>query len=116
GAQRQYAAQVTNPGAASAPGGVLVTVSLPPGFRYTKGSAHIDDASVPDPITSADGRSLTWTLPVAALPVVSHIRFTVAVVTGAQVGPNRTKATASEIGGSRPPRSLPTARAGQPHP
>ena len=109
----QYDAQVTNPGNTTAPGGVLVTINLPPGFRYTKGSSHIDNASVPDPTVSPDGRSLTWTLPAVALPVVTHIRFTVSVATGAQVGPNRTKATATEIGGSRSASSIATVRVEQ---
>ncbi|HTO07651.1 MAG TPA: hypothetical protein VMR86_11430 [Myxococcota bacterium] len=109
----QYDVQVTNPGATSAPGGVSVVINLPAGFRYTQGSSHIDDKSVPDPVISSDGRTLTWTLPVEALPIVSHIRFTAAVVTGAKVGANRTKATAVEIGGSRTASSFAVVRVQQ---
>jgi uncharacterized repeat protein (TIGR01451 family) len=97
----QYEASVTNPGAAAAPGGVTVTIVMPPGFRYTGGSVRIDDAKEPDPSVSPDGRTLTWTLPVSVLPIVTHIRFTVGVATGAQPGPNRAKATGEELGGTR---------------
>jgi uncharacterized repeat protein (TIGR01451 family) len=97
----QYDVRVANPGPGAAPGGVSVTVVLPVGFRYTRGSVRIDDVKQPDPSISPDGRTLTWTLPLSALPVVTHIRFTVGVATGAAPGPNRTKATAEAIGGTR---------------
>jgi uncharacterized repeat protein (TIGR01451 family) len=101
GDHMQFDVRVSNPGAGGAPGGVTVTVILPLGFRYTNGTTRIDDAKQPDPSVSPDGRTLVWALPVSALPEVTHIRFTVAVVTGAQIGPNRARATAEEIGGTR---------------
>ena len=97
----QFDVRLANPGAGAAPGGVTVTVVLPRGFKYTDDSVRIDDVKFPDPVLSTDGRSLTFTLPASALPVVTHIRFTTAVVDGAAVGPNRTKATAAAIGGTR---------------
>ena len=109
----QFDVRVSNPGAGGAPGGVTVTVVLPLGFRYTNGSTRIDDAKRPDPSVSPDGRTLTWTLPVTALPQVTHIRFTVGVATGTQIGPNRTKATAAEIGGTRTSSAVATVRVDQ---
>lgn len=97
----QFDVQLANPGAGAAPGGVTVTVVLPRGFKYQSGSVRIDDAKSSDAVLSSDGRSLTFTLPPSALPVVTHIRFTTTIVTGAAVGPNRAKATATAIGGSR---------------
>ena len=97
----QFDVRLANPGSGAAPGGVTVTVVLPKGFKFTKGTVRIDDAKAGDPVVSADGRSLTFTLPPSALPEVTHIRFTTAVATGAAVGPNRTKATAAAIGGTR---------------
>jgi len=97
----QFDVRVTNPGSGAAPGGVSVTVNLPPGFKFKPGSVRIDDVKQPDPIVSPDGRTLTWTLPVSALPVVTHIRFTTGVTTGAATGPNRATARADAIGGSR---------------
>ena len=109
----QYDVQVTNPGAAAAPGGVSVSVALPPGFRYTLGSSRIDDAKVPDPSISPDGRTLTWTLPASAAPLVTHVRLTVSISSGAQIGPNRAKATATEIGGTRTASAIATVRVEQ---
>ena len=109
----QYEVRVANPGPGAAPGGVAVTVVLPIGFRFTRGSVHIDDVRQPDPSVSPDGRTLTWTLPVSALPEVTQIRFTVAVATGAQAGPNRTKATADAIGGTRSESAVAVVRVEQ---
>ena len=97
----QFDVRLANPGSGAAPGGVTVTVVLPKGFKFTKGTVRIDDAKAGDPVVSPDGRSLTFTLPASALPEVTHIRFTTAVATGTAVGPNRTKATAAAIGGTR---------------
>jgi uncharacterized repeat protein (TIGR01451 family) len=75
----QFDVRVENPGVLGAPLGVDVTVVLPIGIRFLPGSVRIDDAKSPDPVVSPDGRTLTWTLPASALPVVTHIRFTVKV-------------------------------------
>ncbi|MFI5316305.1 MAG: carboxypeptidase-like regulatory domain-containing protein, partial [Myxococcota bacterium] len=109
----QFDVRVANPGAGGAPGGMTVTIGSPVGFRYTKGSTRIDDRVQPDPTLSPDGRTLTWTLPVSALPQATHIRFTAAVVTGAAIGPNRTKATGAEIGGTRTASAIATVRVDQ---
>ena len=109
----QFDVRVANPGSGAAPGGVTVTVVLPKSFKYKKGSVRIDDVKAGEPVLSGDGRSLTFTLPPSALPVVTHIRFTTAVATGAAVGPNRAKATATTIGGSRTHSAVATVRVEQ---
>ena len=106
----QFDVTLANPGATAAPGGVTVTVGLPHGFRFTPGSVRIDNAQEPDPVVSPDGRTLTWTLPPSATPVVTHIRFTVGVLTGTPAGPTRTRATALAIGGTRTASAIATVR------
>ena len=106
----QFDVTVANPGSGAAPGGVAVPVGLPHGFRFTPGSVRIDNAAQPDPVVSADGRTLSWTLPATAVPVVTHIRFTVGVLTGTAAGPTRTKATAQAIGGTKTASAIAVVR------
>ncbi len=96
----QFDVRVENPGIADAPLGVEVTVTLPPGFRFTPKSVRIDDVSQPDPLISSDGRTLTWTLPASVVRVVTHIRFTVKVAPSSRPGMTRTTARAETLGGS----------------
>ncbi|HXX49381.1 MAG TPA: hypothetical protein VEN47_14210 [Myxococcota bacterium] len=106
----QFNVTVANPGSGAAPGGVSVSVGLPHGFRFTPGSVRINNAVEPDPVVSADGRTLTWTLPAAAVPVVTQIRFTVGVLTGTAAGPTRTKASALAIGGTKTASAIAVVR------
>jgi uncharacterized repeat protein (TIGR01451 family) len=106
----QYDARVENPGVAGAPLGVQVSIVLPRGIRFTTGSVRIDDAKFPDPVISSDGRTLTWTLAPSALPLVTHIRFTVKVEPNAKPGPTQTKARAEALGGTRTHNAIATVR------
>jgi len=106
----QYDVRVENPGATGAPLGVEVTVVLPIGIKFLPGSVRIDDLKMPDPTLAPDGRTLVWTLPASALPVVTHIRFTVKVAPNAQTGLNRATARALALGGSATEDAVATVR------
>ncbi len=106
----QYDVRVENPGVLGAPLGVAVSVVLPVGIRFLPGSVRIDDAKVPDPVLSPDGRTLTWTLPANALPIVTHVRFTVKVAPNARTGLNRATASAQALGGSSTEDAVATVR------
>ncbi len=58
---------------------VQLTDTLPPGFRYRSGSARVNDAPLADPLISADGRQLTFSL--GELPAEERfaIRYTTTV-------------------------------------
>ncbi len=106
----QFDVRVENPGVLGAPLGVDVTVVLPLGIRFLPGSVRIDDGKQPDPVISPDGRTLTWTLPASALPVVTHIRFTVKVGPSAEIGLTRTTARAQALGGTSTEDAVATVR------
>jgi len=110
GEHYQYDVRVENPGIAGAPLGVEVTVVLPLGIRFRPGSVRIDDLKQPDPGLSPDGRTLTWTLPASALPLVTHIRFTVKVEPSARPGLARATAQADALGGARTHSAVATVR------
>ncbi len=106
----QFDVRVENPGVLGAPLGVDVTVVLPAGIRFTPGTVRIDDQKQADPVISPDGRTLTWTLPASALPVVTHIRLTVKVEPSARAGLIRTTARALALGGSATEDATATVR------
>ncbi|MEX2207314.1 MAG: carboxypeptidase-like regulatory domain-containing protein [Myxococcota bacterium] len=106
----QFDVRVENPGVLGAPLGVDVTVVLPLGIRFLPGTVRIDGAKQPDPVLSPDGRTLTWTLPASALPVVTHIRFTVKVTPTAEAGLTRTTARAQALGGTSTEDAVATVR------
>ena len=106
----QFDVRVENPGVLGAPLGVDVTVVLPVGIRFRPGSVRLDDAKSPDPVVSPDGRTLTWTLPASALPVVTHIRFTVKVTPSSRRGLTRTTARAQALGGTSTEDAVATVR------
>ena len=64
---------------------VQVTDRMPPGFRYQKGSAHLDGVVAPDPAVSADGHTLTFTLNVAAATTAT-VRYVLEVTPAAGTG------------------------------
>lgn len=67
---------------------------LPSGFRYQKGSARQDGAAIPDPVISADARTMTFRLNIAA-SVTTRIRYVVEVTPAAHTGTAENTATAT---------------------
>lgn len=65
--------------------GARIADHMPPGFRYQKGSAQQDGAPVPDPLVSADGRTLTFSLNMAA-SAATTIRYVLEVTPAARAG------------------------------
>lgn len=80
-----YALALTNRGANAIPA-VTLADRLPPGFRYQKGSARLDDAPLPDPQVAADGRSLQFSL--GAIPGNGSVtlRYVALIGAGAKTG------------------------------
>ncbi|MDH4286575.1 MAG: hypothetical protein OEV26_04040, partial [Gallionella sp.] len=74
--------------------GLQIADHLPPGFRYQTGSARLDGAPMPDPVISADGRTLTFSLNIAA-SATATIRYVLAVTPGARTGYAENTATAT---------------------
>ncbi len=58
---------------------------LPPGFRYQKGSARQNGVAIPDPVISADARTMTFSLSLAA-SATATVRYVVEVTPAAQTG------------------------------
>ncbi len=65
--------------------GTKVADHTPPGFRYQKGSARLGGLLMPDPLVSADARTLTFTLNIAAAASAT-IQYVLEVTPGARTG------------------------------
>ncbi len=59
---------------------------LPVGFRYQRGSARLNGAALADPIVSADGRSVTFSIGTVAAGATSTLRYVAEVTAGARSG------------------------------
>ena len=66
--------------------GTVVTVDLPAGFRYQPGSTTLDGAPVADPVLSADGRTLTFSVGAIAASATATLRYVAGVTAGARPG------------------------------
>ncbi|HSN67838.1 MAG TPA: OmpA family protein [Thermoanaerobaculia bacterium] len=78
--------------------GVVVTDRLPSGFRYRKGSARLNGASMADPAVSSDGRSLSFSI--GNLDPLVSLKADIVYVAevGAGVRPGTSTNTASAAG------------------
>jgi len=74
--------------------GALIADRLPPGFRYQKGSARLDGAVIPDPAISADARTLTFSLNIAA-SATATVRYVLEVTPAARTGSAENTAVAT---------------------
>jgi uncharacterized repeat protein (TIGR01451 family) len=76
----------------------VIVDKLPPGFRYQKGSARINEFSLPDPAISPDGSTMTFSLSAVPPATTMIIRYVVAVGSGAKTGEavNTAVATAAD--------------------
>ncbi len=78
---------------------VLLIDRLPPGFRYRSGTARADDAPLADPVISADGRQLTFSL--GEIPAQTNRRISyIATVGSVRPGREISRSRASGNGGA----------------
>jgi uncharacterized repeat protein (TIGR01451 family) len=94
----QYAVNVSNVTGMVA-SGLAVTDDLPHGFRYQSGSTRIDGIPSPDPVISATGRNLTFSLPDLAGGSSVGVRYVVEVGAGSGKGKAANTASATGVAG-----------------
>ena len=92
-----YELDVTN--STPAAQNVFITDTLPPGFRYRKGSTRINGIAAPDPAISSDGRTLKFSAGSLAAGQTLQIRYVVEVAAGAKVGTATNQARANNGNG-----------------
>ncbi|MGC2049087.1 MAG: DUF11 domain-containing protein, partial [Gallionella sp.] len=88
-----YTLSITN-NSASPLAGAQVADHVPPGFRYQKGSARMDGVAMPDPLVSADARTLTFSLDIPASGTV-NVRYVLEVTPAAHTGTAENTAAAT---------------------
>ncbi len=66
--------------------GIVVSDRLPTGFRYQAGSTRIDSVKSADPLVSADGRTLSFSIASLAANTGINIQYVVEVGAGARLG------------------------------
>ncbi|MCP3953829.1 MAG: DUF11 domain-containing protein, partial [Desulfobacterales bacterium] len=81
-----YSVEINNTSGNPVPGIVLVD-RLPRGFRYTSGSARLNNGAFSDPTLSADGRTLTFNVGDLAAGAMAEIGYVIQV--GANVLPGQ---------------------------
>lgn len=79
--------------------GITIADTLPLGFRYQQGSTRLNGAAAPDPVISADGRTLTFAVGDLAARAVASIRFVAEVAAGARLGTATNMAIARSTSG-----------------
>ena len=77
---------------------ILISDTLPLGFRYRKGSARFNGNAGSEPIISSDGRILVFTVSGLANQNTTAIRYVVEVSAGAKLGTATNQATAKNVG------------------
>ncbi len=96
-----YQLTVTNGSASIAVAAVTVTDTLPTGFRLRKGSVRINTVPAGDPLVSADGRTLTFSVGPLAGGAAAMIEYVVEVTAGSRLGAAVNSAVASSAAGAR---------------
>ena len=91
-----YTLTITNNNPTLPLAGAQIADHPPQGFRYQKGSARLNGFPMPDPLISADARTITFNLNIAAASV-AMLRYVMEVTPGAHTGMAINTATA--IGG-----------------
>lgn len=93
-----YKLSVTNTSNTVSAGAVQLLDTLPAGFRLRKGSVLFNATPVPDPIVSADGRSLTFSVGILGAGVAVTFDYVAEVTAGARIGTAVNTAVASSLG------------------
>lgn len=89
-----YTLTITNNNAVSPIAGARIADHMPSGFRYQKGSTRLDGIAMPDPAISADGRTLTFRLDIAAASSAT-VRYVLEVTPAARAGAAENTAAAT---------------------
>ena len=90
-----YTLTLTN-NSALALSGVQVADHIPPGFRYQAGSARLDGVAIANPLISADARTLTFSIDIAASSTAT-LRYVLEVTPGAHSGTAENTAAATGV-------------------
>lgn len=90
-----YQLTVVNNSQSASIAGIQVVDTLPIGFRLRKASVKLNGVSVADPVISADGRTLTFTVGALAASSSVTINYVVEVTAGARLGDAVNNAVAS---------------------
>lgn len=94
-----YRLDLQNADAATAAPGVVISDTLPLGFRYRQGSTKLNGAAAADPAVSGDGRTLTFAVGNLAAKAAASISYVVEVSAGARPGNATNQATARSATG-----------------
>jgi uncharacterized repeat protein (TIGR01451 family) len=95
-----YQLDLKNSGTVAGETGVVITDTLPPGFRYRKNSTRLNGLAAPDPAISADGRTLAFAVGNLPAKSTASIRYVVEVAVGARNGTAINRAIARSAAGS----------------
>ncbi|MGB8518180.1 MAG: hypothetical protein WCD45_09865, partial [Gallionella sp.] len=77
--------------------GAQIADFTPLGFRYQKGSTTLNGVAMADPIISADGRTLMFTVPTIAANATASIQYVLAITPAAPIGVASNTATATGV-------------------
>ncbi|MFN0023379.1 MAG: hypothetical protein ACKVS5_05705 [Parvularculaceae bacterium] len=94
----RYRIRVENRAATAVPARIVDT--LPPAFRYQKGSARVDGNAIPDPVIAPDGVTLTFDAGVLDPGAALTLAYVVEVTAGARLGEAVNSAQAVSAGGA----------------
>ncbi|MEQ1915663.1 MAG: hypothetical protein ABL856_02950 [Gallionella sp.] len=75
--------------------GAQIADRMPIGFRYQKGSATLNGVAMPDPIVSADARTLIFTIPNIPAAGTAVIKYVLLITPSAPTGPAENVAAAT---------------------
>lgn len=79
--------------------GVTITDTMPPGFRFRNGSVRFNGVAASDPVISADGHTLIFTIGTLAPQTLMSVRYVVEIAAGASAGVATNTAIAAGAGG-----------------
>jgi uncharacterized repeat protein (TIGR01451 family) len=96
-----YQLTVTNSSTSTPVAGVRVTDTLPIGLRLRGGSVKVNAVPAGDPVVSADGRTLTFTVGSLAGGAVATVEYVTEVTAGTRLGAAINSAMASSAAGGR---------------
>ena len=96
-----YQLNVTNNSTSIPVVGVRVTDTLPVGLRLRAGSVRVNAVPAGDPLVSADGRTLTFTVGTLAGGAASTVEYVAEVTAGTRLGAAINSAFASSVAGGR---------------
>jgi len=103
-----YQLTVTNSSTATPVIGVLVTDTLPIGLRLRAGSVRVNAVPAGDPLVSADGRTLAFTVGTLGSGAVTTVEYVAEVTAGSRLGAAINSAVASSADGGRSNRAQAT--------